>query len=90
MPLTLVRGMKLDIEDTFSTVHNYIDTDGMILRKGAVSAKNGEQLIIPMNMRDGCLLCIGKGNPDWNESAPHGAGAYSTGRSAAIVYSVSI
>ena len=70
----LVRGMKLDIEDTFSTVHNYIDTDGMILRKGAVSAKNGEQLIIPMNMRDGCLLCIGKGNPDWNESAPHGAG----------------
>ena len=70
----LVRGMKLDIEDTFSTVHNYIDTDGMILRKGAVSAKNGERLIIPMNMRDGCLLCIGKGNPDWNESAPHGAG----------------
>ncbi len=70
----LVKGMKLDVEDKFSTVHNYIDTDRMILRKGAVSAKAGERLIIPMNMRDGCLLCIGKGNPEWNESAPHGAG----------------
>ena len=56
------------------TVHNYIDTDAMILRKGAVSAKSGEALIIPMNMRDGSLICIGKGNPDWNFSAPHGAG----------------
>ena len=46
----------------------------MILRKGAVSAKNGERLLIPINMRDGCLICIGKGNPDWNYSAPHGAG----------------
>jgi len=46
----------------------------MILRKGAVSARLGERLIIPMNMRDGCLLCVGKGNADWNESAPHGAG----------------
>ena len=46
----------------------------MILRKGAVSAKEGERLIIPMNMRDGCLLCRGKGNPEWNFSAPHGAG----------------
>ena len=56
------------------TIHNYIDTDSMILRKGAVSAKKGEKLIIPMNMRDGSLLCVGKGNPDWNYSAPHGAG----------------
>lgn len=58
----------------FHTVHNYIDTDNMILRKGAVSAKDGEKLLIPMNMRDGSLICIGKGNPDWNYSAPHGAG----------------
>lgn len=70
----IVKGMKWDVEDSFSTIHNYIDMDDMILRKGAVSAKQGERLIIPMNMRDGCLLCVGKGNPDWNESAPHGAG----------------
>jgi len=58
----------------FSTIHNYIDTDEMILRKGAVSAKLGEKLIIPINMRDGSLICEGLGNPDWNYSAPHGAG----------------
>jgi len=58
----------------FETVHNYIDMFSRILRKGAVSAKKGERLIIPMNMRDGSLLCIGKGNIDWNCSAPHGAG----------------
>ena len=70
----IIRGMKLDVLDSFGTVHNYIDLDAMILRKGAVSAKEGERLIIPMNMRDGCLLCRGKGNPEWNFSAPHGAG----------------
>ena len=70
----IIRGMKLDVLDSFSTVHNYIDLDAMILRKGAVSAKDGERLVIPMNMRDGCLLCRGKGNPAWNFSAPHGAG----------------
>ena len=70
----IVKGMKWTIEDSFSTVHNYIDPERMILRKGAVSAEKGERLIIPLNMRDGCLLCIGKGNPDWNGSAPHGAG----------------
>ena len=59
---------------SFETIHNYIDTKDMILRKGAVSAKAGEQLLIPINMRDGSLLCVGKGNPDWNYSAPHGAG----------------
>lgn len=58
----------------FTTVHNYIDLDNMILRKGSVSAQAGEKLIIPINMRDGSLICIGKGNPDWNYSAPHGAG----------------
>lgn len=63
-----------DIFDQFTTIHNYIDTDSMILRKGAVSAKKGEKLLIPINMRDGSLICIGKGNKDWNYSAPHGAG----------------
>ena len=59
---------------TFETVHNYIDMDTKIMRKGAVSAKAGEKLIVPINMRDGSLLCVGKGNEDWNFSAPHGAG----------------
>lgn len=70
----IIKGMKLHITEQFSTIHNYIDTDNMILRKGAVSAQNGEKLIIPINMRDGSLICTGKGNPDWNFSAPHGAG----------------
>ena len=60
--------------ESFDTIHNYIDTDDMILRKGSISAKSGERVIIPMNMRDGSLICVGKGNPDWNYSAPHGAG----------------
>lgn len=60
--------------DEFQTIHNYIDVKEMILRKGAVSAKHGEKLLIPINMRDGSLICIGKGNEDWNNSAPHGAG----------------
>lgn len=58
----------------FTTIHNYIDTKNMILRKGAVAAEEGQVLLIPMNMRDGSLLCRGKGNPEWNCSAPHGAG----------------
>ena len=62
------------LEGTTTTIHNYIDTEAMILRKGAVSAKAGEQLLIPMNMRDGSLLCTGLGNEEWNCSAPHGAG----------------
>lgn len=66
--------MSLTEESSFTTVHNYIDTDKMILRKGSVSADKDEQLLIPINMRDGSLICIGKGNPDWNYSAPHGAG----------------
>lgn len=60
--------------ESFDTIHNYIDTNDMILRKGSISAKAGERVIIPMNMRDGSLICIGKGNPEWNFSAPHGAG----------------
>lgn len=70
----IIKGMGLHIKEQFSTIHNYIDTENMILRKGAVSAKEGEKLLIPINMRDGSLICTGKGNPDWNFSAPHGAG----------------
>ena len=70
----IIKGMGLHIKEQFTTVHNYIDTDDMILREGAVSAQKGERLLIPINMRDGSLLCTGKGNSDWNFSAPHGAG----------------
>ena len=58
----------------FETIHNYIDHENNMVRKGAVSAKKDEILLIPINMRDGSLICKGKGNPDWNYSAPHGAG----------------
>lgn len=63
----------IEIKDQFESVHNYISDDNMV-RKGSISAKKGERSIIPLNMRDGSLLCTGKGNPDWNYSAPHGAG----------------
>ena len=71
---TIVDEMHLHVVEQWQTIHNYIDTKNMILRKGSVSAQVGELLLIPMNMRDGSLLCRGKGNPDWNYSAPHGAG----------------
>jgi RNA-splicing ligase RtcB len=70
----IVKQMKFKVENGFTTVHNYIETETMILRKGAVSAKADERILIPINMRDGSLICLGKGNPDWNLSAPHGAG----------------
>ncbi len=70
----IIEGMDLTVLEQFTTIHNYIDTENMILRKGSVSAQKGEKLLIPINMRDGSLICIGKGNPDWNCSAPHGAG----------------
>ena len=70
----IVEGMGFTPVESFTTIHNYIDTDAMILRKGAVRAAKGEKLLIPINMRDGSLICIGKGNEDWNCSAPHGAG----------------
>ena len=60
--------------DSFHTIHNYIDTDEMILRKGSIAAHGGEKVLIPINMRDGSVIAIGKGNPEWNYSAPHGAG----------------
>lgn len=60
--------------ESFHTIHNYIDTDEMILRKGSIAAHKGEKVLIPINMRDGSILAVGKGNPEWNFSAPHGAG----------------
>lgn len=70
----IIKGMKFNETESFSVIHNYIDTENKILRKGAISAKKGEKMIIPLNMRDGCILCEGKGNHEWNCSAPHGAG----------------
>ena len=60
--------------EAFHTIHNYIDTDEMILRKGAIAAHKGEKVLIPINMRDGSVIAVGRGNPEWNYSAPHGAG----------------
>jgi RNA-splicing ligase RtcB len=68
--------------DGFHTIHNYIDTDEMILRKGAIAAHKGEKVLIPINMRDGSVLAVGKGNPEWNFSAPHGAGRLMSRRQA--------
>ncbi len=60
--------------EAFHTIHNYIDTQEMILRKGAIAAHAGEKVLIPINMRDGSVIAVGRGNPEWNDSAPHGAG----------------
>lgn len=84
----ITQKMGLYVTDEFTTIHNYIDLDNMILRKGAVSAQAGERLLIPINMRDGSLLCIGKGNPDWNYSAPHGAGRLMSRAKAKEVFGV--
>lgn len=85
----MIKGMKLHVVDQFTTIHNYIDTDAMILRKGAVSAKCGEKLLIPINMRDGSLICVGKGNDEWNQSAPHGAGRLMSRSAAKASFTVS-
>ena len=85
----IIEGMKLKVADEFTTIHNYIDTKNMILRKGAVSAQAGENLLIPINMRDGSLICIGKGNPDWNYSAPHGAGRLMSRSQAKKIFTLS-
>ena len=68
--------------EAFHTIHNYIDTEEMILRKGAIAAHKGEKVLIPINMRDGSVLAVGKGNPEWNYSAPHGAGRLMSRRAA--------
>jgi RNA-splicing ligase RtcB len=78
----ILSSLGLTPVEEFTTIHNYIDTDAMILRKGSVSANAGEKLLIPINMRDGSLICIGKGNDDWNCSAPHGAGRLMSRRAA--------
>ncbi|RMI79770.1 RtcB family protein [Streptococcus iniae] len=70
----IVKEMNWTVVDSFDSVHNNIDVKNGIIRKGATSAFKGERLIIPLNMRDGSLICVGKGNADWNYSAPHGAG----------------
>ncbi len=85
----ILKGMKFGAAERFTTIHNYIDTNSMILRKGAVSAKKGEKLLIPINMRDGSLICIGKGNEDWNFSAPHGAGRLMSRNEAVNSFTVS-
>ena len=74
MAETLFERTGLTAGESFHTIHNYIDTDEMILRKGAIAAHKGEKILIPINMRDGVVLATGKGNPEWNYSAPHGAG----------------
>lgn len=70
----ILKRCGLEQTEAFHTIHNYIDTEEMILRKGAIAAHKGEKVLIPINMRDGSVLAIGKGNPEWNYSAPHGAG----------------
>ena len=84
----ILTGMDLTAVEQFTTIHNYIDTDHMILRKGSVSAQAGEKLLIPINMRDGSLICIGRGNKDWNCSAPHGAGRLMSRKAALASLSV--
>lgn len=82
----IVKKLKLTEVMEITSTHNFIDTKTMILRKGAISAKEGESLVIPLNMRDGVLICEGKGNQDWNYSAPHGAGRiYSRSRAKALL-----
>lgn len=84
----IVKKMGGRVRKTITSTHNYIDVDNMILRKGAISAQKGEMLVIPLNMRDGLLICSGKGNPDWNYSAPHGAGRLYSRSKAKEVFTV--
>ena len=74
MAETILERTGMSKEEVFHTIHNYIDTNEMILRKGAIAAHKGERVLIPINMRDGSVIAVGKGNPEWNYSAPHGAG----------------
>lgn len=74
MASIILKRLGINGTDAFHTIHNYIDTKEMILRKGAIAAHKGEKVLIPINMRDGSILAVGKGNPEWNYSAPHGAG----------------
>ena len=82
MATIILEETGLEALDAFHTIHNYIDTEERILRKGAIAAHEGEKVLIPINMRDGSVLGVGKGNPDWNYSAPHGAGRVLSRRAA--------
>jgi tRNA-splicing ligase RtcB len=70
----ILKILNVLIVDVIDTVHNFIDKSDNIIRKGAIRSYEGERMVIPFNMRDGILICEGKSNPDWNYSAPHGAG----------------
>lgn len=89
MAKQILKYAKLHEVESFDTIHNYIDTDTKVLRKGAISAQCEEKVLIPMNMRDGSLICVGKGNPDWNFSAPHGAGRLYSRSDSKQMFSVS-
>ena len=78
MAETILERTGMTGAEAFHTIHNYIDTDERILRKGAIAAHKGEKVLIPINMRDGSIIAVGKGNPEWNYSAPHGAGRVMT------------
>ncbi|MFB4213267.1 RtcB family protein [Shouchella sp. JSM 1781072] len=84
----IVEKLGWKISDSFTTIHNYIDLHNKILRKGAISAKKAERVIIPINMRDGSILATGKGNPDWNYSGPHGAGRLMSRRKAKKLFNL--
>ena len=76
------------MHNSFETIHNYISFEDNIVRKGAISAKKGERVLIPMNMRDGSIIAVGKGNEDWNNSAPHGAGRIMSRRKAKEIFKI--
>lgn len=78
----IIKKMRLTVIEQFTTIHNYVDIDNKIIRKGSISAQKNEKVIIPINMRDGSIIALGKGNPDWNYSAPHGAGRIMSRREA--------
>jgi RNA-splicing ligase RtcB len=85
--MRICEALRLNPEESHTCIHNYIDTDH-ILRKGAISARQGEFVFMPLNMRDGSLIGLGLGNPDWNFSAPHGAGRACSRTDAKHAYSV--
>lgn len=85
---TIVKGMGWQQVDLFDSVHNYVDLKHRILRKGAISARKGERIVVPINMRDGAIMAIGKGNEAWNQSAPHGAGRIYSRKEAKALFNV--
>lgn len=84
----ILEKMNIVEKNSFETIHNYISFEDNIVRKGAISAKNGERVLIPMNMRDGCIIGVGKGNEDWNCSAPHGAGRIMSRNKAKEIFNI--